>query len=396
MIEPKKFIFGFLLVEVAALTFYKSRYDTIRLPVLVHPHVTTSSNNLNLNKASNRKWIHQLFRSYLNVVPQSHESTPINTEQFDRNGQQTNHEVAIQDNLIDIDLNLNPQQLWLDIRGTALSPNEAIQFIQDQCFKTLTSKSLIDAVVVTSTIFEKVISSSQITSKPFAYQLLYTTDNNDEIFIHLEETQQSLKIGKVVRCVEKENLDLIASYEFMIDQQQWLILQGGGTSTDNKSYSPQSSLPTSPWMLKQVTELLRFLLSSASGLGNDDAFHESTSGLFLPSTKPQRNTDSSPPLSIGPKDLTSCGGVAIVCSDRTSFVNLDTIIAEFRSTEYIGPMTTTNSGLQVPSSLDNDSTNSNSFWHKPFITAIILPLDVSIWQTVYDIRCMENDNEQQQ
>ena len=146
-------------------------------------------------------------------------------------------------------------------------------------------------------------------------------------------------------------------------------------------------------------------------------FHVTASGLFLPPSDENRSDDtpnaaatSEPNVAPPLEQKVSCdgtktsgssqstnqninGGIAMVCNDRTSFIMVDALWAEFRQLASIGATTTTVSGITIPSSSSSfpngtiaptDNIPQRRQPQSPFVAAFVLPLDVSIWETVYN------------
>ncbi len=312
-------------------------------------------------------------------------------------------------------------QLWLDLRGTALFPNEAIRFIHDHCSRNdipgtsrqEASTHLVDAVLVSSSHFDRILASynsmdlvDQDTCGK--YKLYYTTNDTtpEQIMLHDPTIQQSIPVGRVMACSEKEKtkLDVVALSELIVQQQQWVLLQEKATT----AISTTSSSTVSKYVMTQLTEVMQFLSSSSNRMimnMEETNFQVTASGLFLPSSDPNMMSDntphtgtsSEPNLTPPPEQNVSCddtnhdmhGGIAMACTDRTSFLMVDALWAEFRQLASIGTTTTTVSGITIPSSSSGANTPTNNIPQRqrqesPFVAAFVLPLDVSIWETVYN------------
>ena len=327
-------------------------------------------------------------------------------------------------------------QFWLDLRGTALFPNEAIRFIHDQCSRAddpsssnqATNMHLVDAVLVSASHFDSILASYNSMDRDQDrcgnYKLYYTTNDTtpEQIVLHEPATQQSIPVGIVMACSEKEKtkLDVVALSEQIIQQQQWVVLQEKATTTIGTTSSSSSS-SVSKYVMTQLTEVIQFLSSSSNRLimnMEETNFHVTASGLFLPPSDENNMSDDTPnaaatsePNVAPPQEQkVSCddtntshskqnknddinGGIAMVCNDRTSFIMVDALWAEFRQLASIGATTTTVSGITIPSS--SSSTNvaiaptdnipqRRQREESPFVAAFVLPLDVSIWETVYN------------
>ena len=397
--------------------------------------------------------IHPLSAAALQPTILQSEPSSFNLEQqFDRNentvqlalsgtsGSDSNKYNANSSNS-SINNTTNRQQLWLDLRDTALFPKEAIRFIHDQCCchndDMTTRKHLIDAVLVSSSNFRRIIASSVSETHENAddewyhpYKLYYTTHDTttttttttlEQLVLHEPTAQQSIVVGTVVCCSEKDktDLDIVSLSEQIIKQHQWvLVLQQDTTTSTNKTpvATTTTNTPVSKHMMKQLNEFIQFVSSSSNRKimlqmdNNNNNYKVTASGLFLAPAINNTNYIQSMTESISSQQITSNhmenmshvdddsssngianGGIAIVCSDRTSFVLIDAMLAEFRQLESIGTTTTTLSGITIPS-----NTSIVPQQQSPFVTALVLPLDVSIWETVYNnnARYMEGDNTQ--
>ena len=389
------------------------------------------------------------------VIPQS-EPSALYPEQFDRNG----NSVSFQNDSSYIDDTASSdkhqhditqrQQLWLDLRDTALFPNEAIRFIHDQCCQNdaqhsnsnsdTKSKHLIDAVLVSSTTFDRIIASASSEANDseddewYHHKLYYTTHDTtpEQIILHEPATQQSIPIGSVIYCSEKDKtaLDVVALSEQIIKQHQWVLFQETTSTKTTSAPTASATKSVSNYMIKQLTDLMQFVSSSSNRIMlmmnmEENQYEVTESGLFLApamnrvmptkeSILPQQIIASNPTDDMSLDSLSSNdiddSGLAIVCNDRTSFVMIDALLAEFRQLESIGTTTTTLSGITIPSTVttlpnhnDNNNNNSNSTTgsrsieqqqsQSSFVTALVLPLDVSIWETVYNNNALYTDDD---
>jgi hypothetical protein len=320
------------------------------------------------------------------------EPTALVPEQMDRNGE-TVH-VPQLFNLDDDDdshqtmIPNAQQQLWLDLRGTALFPNEALLFLQEQCSSGKRggrddddSNSMlckyVDAVLVSSTQFDAILAANSSSADIGCdYKLLYTTANEKkDLILNIPETQQSLKVGRIVAC-HPERPNLIAAHDMVLQQHQWILLE-----EENKS-SAASATSVPPWMLKQAADLLQFLFTSDAGLATED-FAVSDSGLLLPDTT--TTTRAKTPSAADPaKDEPNFGGVAMLCTDRASLFQMDATVTEYR--HFSRGTRTTSSGWILPKDAGAVPEDVPSFG-----TALVLPLDVSLWETALNVRIMNDD-----
>ena len=289
-----------------------------------------------------------------------------------------------------VDFSTKCEQLWLDLRDTAFFPHEALRFLQDQCCNRDDNNHqpaflqeaggaallhLIDGVLVSQDMFEKIaLQESQIIGKQ-SFVLFYETDDTKELIANSASAQMSIPVGKIA-----EDIDPMLALDVVVDQKKWLLLDPKYTY---KSDTEDDSAATTK---AQVSSLLQFVSASSMTLSPGERF-TSSSGLIVPGLT-GASDDDSPESST-----TTRGGIAIVCPDQSAFLNMDLSVAEFRSS--VRPTTTTESGLLVPSDESNSLDDTgHTIDDETFLlpsTALILPLDLRMWQTAMVLRQMEDD-----
>jgi hypothetical protein len=315
------------------------------------------------------------------------EPSALTLEQMDRNGKTV---VAPQlfglDADIDIGIPNAQQQLWLDLRGTALFPNEAMLFLQEQCLRGRDDDArsilckYVDVVLVSSSQMDAILATDRDDSGIYDYMLLYTTAKDEELILNIPSTQQSIPVGRIVPC-QAERPNIMASHNMVVQQRQWILLKEAGKSSSNAAATPMS-----PWMLKQIAELLQFMFTAGTGLAPED-FAASDSGLLLPDTTKTKSRA----IADRTKGNEKHGGVAMVCTDRSSLFEIDATLAEVRQSSRW--TRTTSSGLSIP----NDAAaaeEADEEGNPTFGTALVLPLDVSLWETALNMRMMNDENVQ--
>jgi len=278
-----------------------------------------------------------------------------------------------------VDFSSRKKQLWLDLRDAAFFPHEAVRFLKEQCADEQqpfdeTVLRLIDGVLVSQDMFERIaLQESQILGKQ-SYVLLYETDDTKEVVANSASAQMSIPVGKIVVYDDKPNstLDPMDSLDVVIDQKKWLLLD------------PKHRLDTEEsagLMKNQVASLLQFVAASSMSLpSNAGEQFTSVSGLILPGlTSPETSS------STGSKT----GGVAIVCPDQSSYLQMDSLLAEYRSSAQT--TTTTESGLLVPSEMVTSSDDEARAVASLPSTALILPLDLKLWKTALLLMHMEDE-----
>lgn len=325
------------------------------------------------------------------------------------------------------------QQLWLDLRGTALFPHEALRFIREQCQtnhhhnkdnqrrEAAVLYHLIDGVLVSREMMDIIVAAplppaeNDLDRGSFREPrmdevgsdddddyptLLYVTEH-DLLVASVASTQQSIVVGRTEICCNAANqgeFNLMAAGETIMEQKQWLLLVDSlASSQRGATFESKNSIP------QLIARLLQFLSTSSSLTLEEGDYEASSSGLLLPgsnrtTTKKARakNTRNGPKRDPSLRSSPT-GGVAISCTDRNSFMTMDAILAEFRSTRAIGTFTTA-SGLCVPQTVtsnrnDDDDDDDDASPHVlDYSTALILPLDLNAWKAALDARLMEEED----
>ena len=253
------------------------------------------------------------------------------------------------------------QQLWLDLRRTAVLPHEASQILDSQLGLAggTPPQRFFDGVLVAASSIERIREHTTSPHQDEDYWILSPTgdttasdaSNNMPLVLFDRTASNSYDIG-----VCSDDLDPQLALQTVVDDQNWLLLDSppdsGGLEEDD------------------ITNLLH-LLSSAPSLEA-----ASPGELLLPKRDAGQGTntpsgDTTAVADVPPPPLR--GGVAIVCRDFPSFVSLDAAVAALQ----YGTTTTTATGLLVAGSS-----------RVTMASAIVLPLDLSIWRSVLQIRGM--------
>lgn len=252
------------------------------------------------------------------------------------------------------------REYWLDLRDTAILPNEALKFLEQNLFlrqeDIVSSKDLDTAQLKALSLVDRVLLSEGMFQKSLSHEcyvdIMYTPDGDSLLVANDDRLKQSFPIGKVVACVHNENMDPLAALETTGD--------GGWLLVDSKSYDTE----TIDWLARQVSGLVAFLLSATSA---SDASH--TSGLLIPTT-----------ISTG--SLPS-GGVAIACKNKAAFLETNVALEQSLGARMI--TTSTESGIVLPTGMPDSRPGEDA----PLRTALVLPFDVMLWETVLDLRDLE-------
>jgi hypothetical protein len=249
------------------------------------------------------------------------------------------------------------RQLWLDLRSTSLSPDEALGFMRqvlseedmdNQKQDENIVDSSIDRILVSEEIFFKVMNSENGAHQEI--DLFYAVQ--DDLIQRNFQEEESFPMGKILRCEPDTILDPLLALD--------TISNGGWVVVDPNDEADEAVLRKE----QQVSSLLQFLssASTSSSTGPDS--------LFLP----------------GPSESTAAsrGGIAICCSAQNFLLQMATALQQLRCSDMIA--TSTESGIFIPTGISARPTGSQSLQ-----TALVLPFDTQLWKIALDIKQMEED-----
>ena len=283
-----------------------------------------------------------------------------------------------ENDLSDIFPLLSARKLWLDLRKTALSPQEALYFLEDRVVseKEKSISNLVDCILLSEKGFSKAAAApSQSFDKLSMHQmnLMYVTDTGQQLIASNDDTQQSFPAGKVMTCHSGQMLDPFFALEAIssIDGRPgWIVVDSDDELEEKEQQFQEQRKPSSSsWREEQITSLYEFLSTSLSAPKDTASVLSSKieSGLQL--------------ILPGGTSGSSGGGMAVSCPTKTAFLGMS---AALMKTECATQMitSTTDSGIVLPTGMQTSSTSIAN----PFATALILPVDIALWQTVFDLQ----------
>ena len=249
------------------------------------------------------------------------------------------------------------RQLWLDLRSTSLSPQEALTFMRQVLSEEAIDNheegenivdSSIDRILVSEKIFFKVLKSEN--GAPQQIDILYPVQ--DDLMQRNFQEEQSFPMGKILKCEPDTFLDPLLTLG--------TVSKGGWVVVDPNDEADEAVLRKE----QQVSSLLQFLssASTSSSAGPDN--------LYLPGSS---ETTASPR-----------GGIAICCSTQNFLVQMATVMQQLRCGDML--TTSTESGIFLPTSVSARSDGS-----LPLQTALVLPFDTQLWKIALDMKQMEED-----
>jgi hypothetical protein len=254
------------------------------------------------------------------------------------------------------------REYWLDLREAAILPSEALQFLEQNLFESDDSQengeenhslfnilSRVDRVLLSEDLFYRALSDSNFPD----IELLYTpSDGNNELVANDKDLKQSIPIGKVISCDYNEVIDPLLSLETTRDGG-WLFVDGD-ISKEKEAVD---------WLEKEVSGLVAFLISVTPS--TDISLH---SGLWIPTLSSTSNTP---------------GGLAVSCRNKSALLQNNAALEQSMGTTMI--TTSTDSGILLPTGMPDNRSCEH------LRTALVLPFDVVLWETVLDLQDLEEN-----
>lgn len=253
-------------------------------------------------------------------------------------------------------------ELWLDLRGTATHPKAATDYLleelqEDGWFLSDEMKAnLIGKVLIADRSFQNLLNASD------AYvdtsDILYIPDDKNEGQIALSRNGLSFPFGTLIAMPTDNAVavpDPMRALETLTDGR-WVVFCNEAEGVD----SDRDALK-----MEAIGTFLG-IASTAWGVQTLD------SGLVL-RTASQEDIKAE-------KDSAS-GGVAVVCSTKSSVMQLASILQCFQS----GTTSATESGILIQGSAETS---------EPFLpTALILPFDVMLWKAALLVYGVEQSDD---
>jgi hypothetical protein len=238
-------------------------------------------------------------------------------------------------------------EFWLDLRGTAVHPKAAIDHLLEQLrdddgksSSNNNESKLIDRVLLSDQSFQKLVSNSD----PYleTSEVLYVPDDDGDL-LALSRNGVSFPYGNLVSIPGETAVAVKDPMQAMqtLSEGKWVVLFNEWQGDD----------------MKATGEFLDIASTATCG---DWGSTELEAGLLL--------------RTASEEEKPATGGVAVVCSTKSSVVQLASILRCMQS----GMSTSvTESGIILQGSSDASSS--------PLSTALILPFDLMLWKTAYSL-----------
>jgi hypothetical protein len=270
------------------------------------------------------------------------------------------------------------QEVWLDLRATAMNPNEAIFFLNELVTEnyqygssntnknttTTTTivdlKQFIDRILVNEATIVRGRASGKL--EDCSVSLLYETSTKQEVMAYEHNTNTlSIPFGRRIECAPTVMIDPVAALDLLVEtSNQWVLMDADPVFFRNNNKIS--------WWTEQVSGLLDIITSN---IHNKDAA-ASASGLFLPGVASIRN-----------KQQRMGGGIAIVCPTTSALVEIDAIVAQRMLSSQ---MTACDTGLFIPTTTGLDNDDDESKGAVGLATALVIPFEAAVWKTLLALR----------
>ena len=241
------------------------------------------------------------------------------------------------------------RQHWLDLRGTAIRPDEALAFFGEFLLEkekkdndsTESIKDMIDCIIVPEDTFREI--PKEIAS--CSVDLLVVDEDSNLLHDGKGELKGTFLAGDSTFMNPLGSLDLY-------NRGDWILFECNDVESEELNV----------WVA-QISSLLQLLPATAAPQSRRT---ESPSGLILSS------------ITEGDDDgLTQKkGGVGICCATREAVFLVDTLLEQVMSSA--GSTESANSGILLLADV-NDVTI-------PMTSALILPFDLNLWRAVLELR----------
>eukprot|EP00977_Amphora_coffeiformis_P012476 scaffold3077_cov162-Amphora_coffeaeformis.AAC.35 len=244
------------------------------------------------------------------------------------------------------------RQHWLDLRGTAIRPDEALLFFdeflldddnkkkKDGNTRKKTIKDMIDCIIVPEDTFREI--PKEIASR---VDLLVMNEESNLLRDATGEFKGTFLAGDSTFLNPVGSLDLY-------NRGDWILFECNDVDSEELNV----------WV-EQISSLLQVLPATAAPQSL-----ETPSGLILPSISDQENSDDG--------FARKKGGVGICCATREAVFRVDTLLEQILSST--GSTESANSGILLLADA-NDITI-------PITSALILPFDLNLWRAVLELR----------
>jgi hypothetical protein len=256
-------------------------------------------------------------------------------------------------------------ELWLDLRGTALSPKDAISILSENVYSEYTTiNEIIDRVIVSPETMDKIILKQQ----PQGIPVFFVPAQSVDLVVSDPIKQQSLPCGKLIRSTLGTLFNPIVALDIVMKNGGWVLLE----------HNPDTGEPS---FLEEVNSLMSFLVGSSS----------STLTLSFERLIPGGVEGTNKEEDSMIYSTIAGSGMAIACPSRNVLVDVSKSILALSSLP--GGASTSPGGILLPTAMKNNHDGAADIIQvedaenaKEGLTlAVVLPLDLKLWSTAMEL-----------
>ena len=262
-------------------------------------------------------------------------------------------------------------ELWLDLRMTALFPDQVVDYLIEQLIEDNDGEELVspDAAGYSECPFDRILLSDESFQLTLNKKSEYTDGLVDILYIPTEAKDQvaisdctsnggmSVPFGSIAYMGKEDPAttvdDPIISLD-VLSSGKWMVLLDEDDGVDAAD---------EPKRVDSISSFLQLAVASSGGFslfGGGD----SDGGLIL-----EDNTDTQ-------KDKLNQGGVAVGCSSKSMLVQMASLLQTIQSGSSVS---TTESGILIQSSENKSDCDTET---EPALRfALVLPFDLTLWKT---------------
>lgn len=246
-------------------------------------------------------------------------------------------------------------ELWLDLRGTAVHPRVAVNYIVDELeeegllLPSAGRERLFTKILMSDVSFQKLLNASD----PFveASEILYQPDGTSNGFLALSKNSLSLPFGNVM-TMPKDNVVAVGDpMEAMriLGDGRWILLEN-----EERELDPDKL----PMRMDAISSFLDIASTASTGQWGIPLTQEKGKSSLL--FKTERDA----------KGADDRGGVAVLCPNKSFLVQLASV---FQCFQTVSTTSMTESGIIIQ--------GGPEVYVPSLPTAVVLPFDLLLWKT---------------
>ena len=330
------------------------------------PHLTNTRRASNVSFRNQKRYKDDHNRHYTNIVILQESSKDKNDN---GNGDKTYYDSSITTFDDDTDTFasatiLSNTELWLDLRGSSILPNVAIDYILENLKEDEQADMMVSKVVLSLVDYDKL--QAQINTKATAnytydFDIVIVDENNKELY----KVIPSASVKN-----ENEKLNLYGK-SFSID---------GKTKVVNDLMGAMSMYIDGNWILLNTKDMDKEMDESNS---KKDAVHNFIQLMTSMNHKSPLLLDwKIDDDTTNDETDTKVGGIAIECHTNSDLLNTGSTLQSLDDIHYESLAVKESNGVMlfVPTANDDNEWKEDKV-NNELKSAIILPMDISLWKS---------------